>query len=245
MPFVAMVKRPEDAEFERVNIEDHEAPRQEFIDHDIQCPGCDAKMHVRHSIRDRPYFQHNVDPGGSCDYTEKEGESPEHRASKKMVIASLMDHPAYGGAVIVEEFALQTEQRKRIADIYVRHIDGAIEIHEAQLAAITTEKLEERTRDYLTVSGVQSVLWWLGNNADNERNRNWCRDYCGQVAFIETETKDGSDVIGPVIYRDSPLGSRNSNSIGDHRMPSAGSIGEAYPEQKPNYSNGEFAIAAD
>ena len=203
MPFVAMIKQVDGDEFERVEIEHYESPRFTFLGCDIRCPACDAPMHIRHSPLGLAYFQHNPDPTGSCDYAEKEAETPEHRASKKMIIKTLSDDPFYRGAEFWEEYALQTEHRKRVADVFVRHVDGAIEVHEAQLAGITDTTLSERTFDYLTVENVQTVLWWLGNDADINNNRNWCRDNCGQVAFIETERESVREDYGPVMYRDS------------------------------------------
>jgi Competence protein len=198
-----MVKRESDQAFRRVEIESYESPRTELIDYELRCPACDAPMHVKHSVLGRAFFAHNARPGGSCDYAEEEsdyaekgGESFEHRASKNAIVETLRGNPAYKGAEFIQEFAVQTASRKRIADVFVRHVNGRIEIYEAQLASITPGKLEERTADYLTLPDIDFVLWCLGENADTESNRQWCRSRLGHVAFIETHRKSDLKIIG-------------------------------------------------
>lgn len=200
MPFVATISKPGE-EPHRAEIESFENPRFDLRDYTITCPACGAPMHVRHSILDTPYFQHNPDPEGSCDYSQKEPESPEHKTSKRCIIKALQGHAAYKGAEFFEEMTLQTANRRRVADVFVRHADGRLEIHEAQLSGITPTTIHDRTSDYMTVPGVEFVLWWLGNHADGEQNRRWCQDNYGVCAQITVQSRRKLEVVGSYTER--------------------------------------------
>jgi competence CoiA-like predicted nuclease len=70
------------------------------------------------------------------------------------------------------EFEAPIESRKRICDVCIKNEAGEIErVGEVQLAAITTDELGQRTKDYEAL-GIQ-VSWFLGGSADTSSNREW------------------------------------------------------------------------
>jgi competence CoiA-like predicted nuclease len=90
----------------------------------------------------------------------------------------------YRGAAIDFEYWFPDIRRR--ADVYVKLPDGGAEVHEIQLAKITPEELKKRTDDYFQ-AGVNDVHWWLGGDADNDRNRQWCRDNLGYVDLAQVQ----------------------------------------------------------
>ena len=116
-------------------------------------------------------------------------ESPEHLLGKFHVSQFLRGQSAFAGAAI--ELEVPIHARKRIADIMVTFPQGHRLAVEIQLASITPEDLEARSKDYLD-DGID-VIWVFGKAAAGApSNLTWCRTVLGeylQLAFTEHNDK--------------------------------------------------------
>ncbi len=196
MPFIALASpKGNPNKKERVAIYNYKNPRSELSSdkYDLTCPLCGERMSVRQQAGVVAHFWH---PEGCTGASE--GESIEHEIGKDAIRDYLQKSPLYKGAQI--DFEHWFPDVRRRADVYVKLADGGIEVHEIQLAAITPDELEKRTRDYF-LAGVNDVHWWLGGNANNERNQKWCKDFFGYVSFANIETFESSDVVVNHTYR--------------------------------------------
>lgn len=185
MPFVAIASpkgQPDNKQ--RVAIYNFRNPRAELSSdkYDLVCPLCGERMSVRQPNGVVAHFWH---PDGCIGGGE--GESIEHEVGKDAIRNFLLTAEQYNGAEV--DFEHWFADVRRRADVYVKLPDGGIEVHEMQLAQITPEELQKRTNDYFA-AGVNDVHWWLGGNADNERNRKWCRDALGYVDIAEIQRAD-------------------------------------------------------
>jgi len=188
MPFVAIASpKGQPDKKQRVAIYNYKNPRAELSSdkYDLTCPLCGERMSVRQPIGVVAHFWHPEGCVGG------EGESIEHEVGKDAIRNFLLKAEPYKGANIDFEYWLADVRRR--ADVYVRLPDGGVEVHEMQLAPITPDELKERTNDYFS-AGVNDVHWWLGGNADNDRNRQWCRDNLGYVDIAEIKRVDQSKI---------------------------------------------------
>lgn len=97
----------------------------------------------------------------------------------------LASRPEYRFSRIIEEYHFKSINR--IADVLVVHSNKDGEVHEAQLARISPQELEERTLAYRSAN-IVDVVWWLGGDADNEVNREWCQQYLGSFGVLSFHT---------------------------------------------------------
>lgn len=124
------------------------------------------------------------------------GESWEHLEAKAFVKSQLAQL-APGSLITFEEVIIIRPGRRRIADVAIRYPSGLMEVHEAQLAALTLEELQERTDDYAE-AGIPAY-WWLGGNAgDRYELRDYLRSVNGgfvQLAFNETVPESAQHLV--------------------------------------------------
>jgi competence protein CoiA len=181
MPFVAKhVKSGRRYDITRMN------KPQDLRSEDFVCQLCEGPMFVVAGFIRAAHFRHKT----KCTSDVKSHpDSPEHRAGKEFVRNWLKEkHPeVYKQARI--EFEVKIPEANRLADVVVTfRKKGVREIHEVQLAGITIEELEQRTRDYER-AGFQA-FWWLGKAANTKTNQDWCLSTIGvcPVLIFETET---------------------------------------------------------
>jgi Competence protein len=93
--------------------------------------------------------------------------------------------------VIIEYPIPEAGEHGRIADVAAVFPSGWVLVYECQLAAITPELLEQRTKDYASVGA--DVLWFLGGKANSIPNITWCEEYFGNCLFIKLE-KDSQSI---------------------------------------------------
>lgn len=186
MPFAA-IATPKNGQGQehRVAIYQYKNPRADLAEYDLTCPLCGAAMTVRQGDINVPHFWH---PDG-CSGSGGEGESLEHEVGKDAIYHFLLKAEQYKGAHI--DFEHWFDSVRRRADVFVKLADGGSEVHEMQLAYITTEELRDRTNDYFR-AGVNDVHWWLGGKANNDRNKQWCKDNLGyiDIASIQETVED-------------------------------------------------------
>lgn len=174
MPFIAQNKN----NGERIDITKFISPREELKHVLFECRLCKIQMFIRRSPKGTFHFVHQR----SCtsDYLSHP-ETPEHLAGKSFVASYVLPKlTEYANFICLFEEPLH--EVKRIADIVNQFPMGWWVAHEIQLSSITSEKLEERTRDYLS-AGVD-VIWWLGKRADTEQNRQWAIKTYGFSPFL-------------------------------------------------------------
>lgn len=198
MALVAMYREEGgQGDFKRCDITTLSDPRVFKVGKEIVCQACGDPMYVRHSILQKPHFAHNPrSENRSCAYYAK-GETDTHRAGKVSVVELLKRRPEYKNAVFHYEYYIKSVNR--IADILCVRPDKTFEVHEIQLAPISSAELQERTDDYKK-SGVQEVFWWLGREANIESNRRWCEEYLGYIATLHIETKVHTENLGEYVY---------------------------------------------
>jgi competence CoiA-like predicted nuclease len=169
MPLIARDRQTRD----RIDITRIANPRETLKAADIMCQFCEQPMIIRAGLIVRPHFAHKA----ACPTTYiGHPESTEHLLGKLMVAERLLQYmPDYAAAQI--EFEYPIPEVNRIADIMVVFPCGWRVAHEVQLASITTEVLQQRTKDYLN-AGID-VFWWLGKHADTPANRAWCEQSSG------------------------------------------------------------------
>ena len=178
MPFVARNAETN----ERIDITRIINPRAALVATHLVCQLCDERMLVRQGFVVRPHFAHTK----ACARPyEGHPESIEHLLGKFHISQYLQQHPEFAGATIDLEVPIHA--RKRIADIMATFPHGHRVAVEIQLASITPEQLEARSKDYL--DDDIDVIWVLGKTAAaSPSNKEWCRAMLGgylQVAFTE------------------------------------------------------------
>ena len=169
MPFIAIDRTTN----QRVDISEITNPREVFKNGNLVCQICGQQMMIRAGLMIRHHFAHY--PKRECDnsnYRIGHPETPQHDFAKKEVTRILREDlkKKVPGAII--EYEVPIPEARRIADVLVTFPMGWRIAHEIQLAKITIQDLEERTDDYNAV-GID-VFWWLGKDADNVLNRDWC-----------------------------------------------------------------------
>ena len=178
MPFVARDAETND----RIDITRIDNPRTTLAAARLICQLCRERMIVRQGFVVRPHFAHTR----ACALAyAAHPESPEHLLGKFHISRYLQQHPDCAGAQV--ELEVPIHARKRIADILVTFPHGHLLAVEIQLASITPEQLEARSKDYLD-DGID-VIWVLGQAAAaSPSNKQWCRTALGgyfQLAFTE------------------------------------------------------------
>ena len=186
MPLVAINTRTG----QRVVITEYKDPRTELKSQEYVCQLCGGEMFLRAGRINSAHFAHKAVCNSAF---VSHPESAEHLAGKRYLADYLRRQYSKGGyAGTTVEFEVPIQSAGRVADLLVTFPTGWQVAHEIQLAAITVEKLEERTNDYKS-TGIDTI-WWLGKSADTENNRTWSIDMLGQVGNIsfsvETEHVD-------------------------------------------------------
>ncbi len=173
MPFVALNKETR----ERIDITTIRNPREVLKSGEFVCQLCETPMIIKAGMVIRAHFAHYA----TCKTEYRSHpESPEHRAAKIFLREKLPT--AYAEYKIAKlEYEVPIPEVRRVVDLLATFPSGHKVAHEVQLASITTEELEERTRDY-EQAGID-VIWWLGRSANTPANRNWCLSTSG-VAFL-------------------------------------------------------------
>lgn len=167
MPFVARVRETG----ERLDMTRLADPRRAMLAYkpgDIICQICDEPMIPRVGMVISPHFAHRPRTECSKLYVSHP-ESPEHLLGKSQIADFAREE--WAGTGVRVELEVPIPEVRRIADVMAIWPDGRRIAYECQLAAITTRELAERTEDYL-YAGVE-VIWWLGNRAATDANREW------------------------------------------------------------------------
>ena len=215
MPLVALARSELDNDGKIVYIGDYDFPKIALEGCDLFCPGCMDGMFIREKRMTVAHFVHKRRDGGSCAYRDMDGgESEQHRLAKIAIRDLLLDDPIYRDANIQVERYVPGDS-PRIADVYVEFDFGDVEIYEIQLAAITTETLEQRTADYeraLAVDGRSvNVFWCLGGKADVEANREWCEVRTKFACSIAIEQSINWTNLSPYLYPNRLQGAAKNN----------------------------------
>lgn len=151
---------------------------------DLICPYCEDVVFPRQREGFVLHFVHR----GTCQSPiARHAESPEHEEGKFVLAKYLREHikedDAPNAKIEVEYHLPQCGENGRIADVALVYDNGNLLICECQLARITPDELEQRTRDYLSIGA--DVLWFIGNEADTSENRAWLRSVFGSIGRIE------------------------------------------------------------
>ena len=187
MPLVARDK----STGERVSMCDYSDPRRDMIGMDLVCPYCGIKMIVVAGLVTVHHFRH-ASGECTCPY-DSHPESQEHMLSKVVLAKNLGKWlPLFECAAVGIE--VPVPEAHRIADLMYTFDDGWRIAVEVQLASITTESLEARTRDY-ALAGVD-VYWFLGGKANTNTNRGWCDETQGFVFELEYEAMQSVSEVG-------------------------------------------------
>jgi competence CoiA-like predicted nuclease len=150
----------------------------------IVCPFCKTQMTPIKRRNSILYFRHNQKCSSSMEYHP---ESYQHLLGKTILAKHLKNELAGVSdvEVIVEYPIPEAGENGRIADVAAIFPTGFIIVYECQLASITTEMLEKRTKDY-EKAGVD-VTWFLGEKAASQSNKDWCIEYFGDCFCIKFE----------------------------------------------------------
>lgn len=177
-----------------IDISKIDNPRDVLKRGDIVCPVCNREMIIRGgSVFRRIHFSHKINSGLKTEFCEyaaySNGETQEHRDCKQFLRDNYKTFfPEWQSATaLLEKYIPNTmHARNRIADVFLEFNSGWGIALEVQLAAITSEELEERTQDY-EEQGI-NCFWWLGKNAFNQRNKEWSLNRYGFYLQIEIAT---------------------------------------------------------
>lgn len=158
--------------------------KKQYQKEGIVCPFCKTQMTPTKRKNSILYFRHNQKCSNQMEYHP---ESYQHLLGKTILAKHLKNELAgiSDVEVIVEYPIREAGEHGRIADVAAIFPTGFIIVYECQLASITTEMLEKRTKDY-EKAGVD-VTWFLGGKADNDNNRDWCVEYFGDCFYIKFE----------------------------------------------------------
>jgi competence CoiA-like predicted nuclease len=172
---------------ERVNAAKYgtgHAIRSEFPPGDLICPFCDEMVFPRERNGFILHFVHRC----PCTSTiARHPESPEHEQGKLKIAQFLQqqikDDPSKCAKVEVEYRLAECGEHGRVADVALVYDNGNLLICECQLSTITSNELEQRTRDYYAIGA--DVLWFLGGDANTPENRTWLRSMFGSVGTLD------------------------------------------------------------
>jgi hypothetical protein len=179
MPLVAMKL----STGRRVDIRDYENVRIEVDCSDLVCPMDDCRIPMSPVNRNLfvPHFRHR----SACTTAYRSsydghagGESAFHLAGKRHIAEDVLAYLERAGVNDARaDFEVPIPEIKRIADVVITLPWGDKAVYECQLAKISVDDLEERTRDYAK-AGLPCV-WYLGRSADTPDNRDWCTNRIG------------------------------------------------------------------
>jgi competence CoiA-like predicted nuclease len=165
------------------------AIRSEFANGELICPLCDEIVFARERKGFVLHFAHTH----SCSSTiDRHPESPEHEQGKLRIAQFLQQQigdDLSKCAIEVEYRLPDCGKNGRVADVALVYDNGNLLICECQLSKITSNELEQRTRDYYAIGA--DVLWFLGRAANTSENRDWIRSMFGSVGtldFVYTNT---------------------------------------------------------
>lgn len=183
MPFVAI-----DEHGQRIDISQVENPK-ELRTKKHYCQLCGSLVLVKAGFLRVAHFAHQKNCESDINHHP---ESFHHRQGKLFLMQNLpvLFFDLFGTLpkqeVIMKEI-------KRVADVVFEFPNGWRMVHEVQLASVTTEQLEERTRDYESIGC--DVIWWLGKSAATKANREWARDRQGVIFEIDFEENTNIRIV--------------------------------------------------
>lgn len=152
-------------------------------------PDCGAALMVRNGAVITPHFAHKAH---QC--RTQYGHHPEsaaHQNGKIMIAKLIASRFAEYIDMVRIEYEVPIPQVKRIADIAVLLKNGILQVHEIQLASITTSELERRTRAY--ESGGIDVQWWFGGKAKTSTNEAWALERFQQFYTLDVQEEQQSE----------------------------------------------------
>jgi competence CoiA-like predicted nuclease len=155
-----------------LDFKDAHEIRSKYNKGTLTCPFCKQLIHPRQR---EGYLTHFVHKSRQCSTKlEHHPESIEHLLGKEILSKHIKEQvKEYEVEVQIEYPIPEAGENGRIADVAAIYKTGYILIYECQLAAITTNKLEQRTIDY-EKEGCE-VIWWFGKAADTEVNHKWAK----------------------------------------------------------------------
>jgi competence CoiA-like predicted nuclease len=154
-----------------LDFKDAHEIRSKYSKGTLTCPFCKQLVHIRQR---EGYLTHFVHNSPCSTKLEHHPESIEHSLGKEVLSKHLKEQlKNYEVDVQIEYPIPEAGANGRIADVAAIYKTGYVLIYECQLAAITTDKLEQRTTDYER-EGCD-VIWWFGKAADTEANHNWAK----------------------------------------------------------------------
>ncbi len=165
-----------------------------WIGRELRCQACRSAMHLRRPTFRRTHFAHN--PGyGHCPYDEGEykNEREEHKQGKDAVDDYLFSvSPDDGNMATRQEYIITLgDGRRRIVDVALFRNGEFVEGHEVQLAHITPQEIDERTKDYESVGAV--AAWYLGLEANinsNQKHLRKLQGVCLALDFVYTTEEE-------------------------------------------------------
>lgn len=150
----------------------------------LRCPLCKQGVFPRER---EGFARHFVHQRVCTSNVPRHPESPEHEEGKmrlaKYLQEQIKDDPEKAVKIEVEYYLPNCGEQGRVADVALVYPNGNLLIAECQLSQITSNELEQRTRDYYAIGA--DVLWFLGGKADTRENRSWLRSMFGAVGRIE------------------------------------------------------------
>lgn len=148
----------------------------------LVCPFCsEALVTVREHMREGDWVQAYLRHKGECLTTyAHHPESPEHLAAKAWIKEHIPS--IYGYPIASADCEVRMPEINRIADVCFTLANGDRVVHEAQLAAIGVDELEERTNDYQSLG--YAVIWHFGKAADTGANRTWATRRLGGCELL-------------------------------------------------------------
>lgn len=177
----------------RIDLTDYTVPKIELQGNRFICPVCESRMTIRHGFKVSPHFAHL--PSERCPYADyAAGETPEHKSGKVWLVNHLrsMFSGMYDTEITVEKYF---REAGRIADVAMIFPGGYVHAYEIQLAGISVDSLDNRTRTYLD-AGID-ITWFIGNKADTPTNREWITRHQGEALIIS---------IAPVLVKEEVAG---------------------------------------
>lgn len=146
------------------------------------CPFCDEPLvAVREHMREGDWVQAYLRHKGECTTTyAHHPESAEHLAAKAWIKVHIPE--IYEYKIATADCEVRMPEINRIADVCFTLTNGDRIVHEAQLAPIGVDELEERTNDYQSLG--YGIVWHLGKAADTGGNRNWAARRLGGCEIL-------------------------------------------------------------
>jgi competence CoiA-like predicted nuclease len=137
----------------------------------LVCPFCAESIATVHDYPRgegwvRSYLRHKAECHTTLNYHPQ---SPEHFAAKEWIRSEVPIIHGYDCASA--DCEVRMPEINRIADVCFTLKNGDRIVHEAQLASIGVDELEERTNDYQSLG--YGIVWHFGKRADTESNKLW------------------------------------------------------------------------